>query len=178
MTKVPGTLVTIGTIFSAHGLKGEVKIRLFHHDQHRLESLRTLFLVSADEEQPHPVTIQSIRYLKQIPIVRFFEISTRTEAEYLRGSALMVLEKDMITLADDEYFCHDLLGATVYDRTNKEYGVVTEILETGSNDVLAVVGKEGEVLVPFLKSVIVQLDKDRHRLIIDPLPGLFEGDED
>jgi len=172
-------LVSIGVIVAAHGLKGEVRVRLFYDGPRRLEASTRLFLVQPEQSSPPlAVTIRQVRYIKAQPVVLFHELSDRTEAENCRGFVLMVPEKDMVALKEHEYFCHELLGCLVLDRQNKEFGQVTDIYETGSNDVLVITGDKGELLVPFLKSVIVELNVDQKRLIIDPLPGLFDPDED
>ncbi|MFC1851488.1 ribosome maturation factor RimM [candidate division CSSED10-310 bacterium] len=171
-------LISVGEIIGTRGNKGEVKVKVYHHDPHRLEKISEVFLVSPFTETIRQATIQKVWYFKGFPVVSFKEYHSIAEVKKFRGFLLKVPEKLIIKLPADEYFWHDLIGSAVFDVRRRQYGTIVEIIETGSNEVLVARDHDQEFLIPFLKSVIKSVDIKQKEVIIKPLPGLFSTDED
>lgn len=106
--------------------------------------------------------------------MRLDTIVTRDAARALIGQALYVPEAEAVALPKGEYFVHQIVGLTVVTTAGEALGTVAEVLETGSNDVYAVRGPRGEVMIPALKEVIKEVDLAAGRMVVDPLPGLLD----
>jgi 16S rRNA processing protein RimM len=98
---------------------------------------------------------------------------TRTEAELLRNELLQVPEDEAIPLEEGEYFLHQLLGLQVVTESGQNLGRLTEVLETGANNVFIIDGPGGELLVPDIPDVVLEVDVAGGRVVIRPLPGLL-----
>jgi 16S rRNA processing protein RimM len=75
-------------------------------------------------------------------------------------------------LEEDEYYEHQIVGMGVFEQDGTFLGKVTEVISTGANDVYVVVGPEGELLLPVIKSVILEIDLETDRMIVHLLEGL------
>ena len=72
-------------------------------------------------------------------------------------------------LPEGEYYHHQLIDLKVVDLTGKELGTITEILETGANDVYLVTDAEGhEMLLPAIQDVIIRVDLEKHEMQVNP----------
>ena len=77
-----------------------------------------------------------------------------------------------------EYYQRDLIGMSVVTTEGQELGEVTAIIETGANDVFEIHGPLGEVLIPFINDVVIEIDTQKGLITVDPLEGLLPtGDE-
>ena len=99
-------------------------------------------------------------------------VTTRDAAQQLVGQAVTVPETAAPFLEEGEYFHFQLLGLYVLTEEHEELGQITEILETGSNDVYVVSGPGGEVLVPALADVVLEVRLDEGQMIVDLPDGL------
>ena len=99
------------------------------------------------------------------------------QAESLRGKILYI-SRDDITLPDGRYFIDDLIGCGVFDADSGEnYGEISDVSQTGANDVWHIKSGEKEYLLPAIDEVIVSVDPENERLEIRPMKGIFD-DED
>ena len=102
------------------------------------------------------------------------------EAAQLMRNKILFINRSQLELSENSYFIQDLIGLTVYDadQPDKQYGRLTEVFQTGANDVYEVTDSAGlKRLVPAIPEVIVETDIDGEKMLIRPLKGLFE-DED
>jgi len=84
------------------------------------------------------------------------------------------MHRDDLELDEDTYFIQDLIGLEVRDAdTDKVYGKITDVMQTGANDVYVVTG-DREYLVPAIADVVVSTDIDGGIMTIRPLDGLFD----
>ncbi len=159
-----------GKITSVHGIRGEVKVLPLCDDPQLLVQLDTLYYKSGV-----PVMIEYARVHKNMVIMKLENVSSADEAQKLRGRVLY-LDRDDVELPQGCYFIQDLLGMTVKDsESGKVYGTLTDVFQTGANDVYTVVSAEGkEYLVPAVPDVIMKNDLDNNIMYIKPLDGLFD----
>jgi 16S rRNA processing protein RimM len=163
MAESSSTWLEIGKVDKAHGLKGEVTVRLTTNVDDRLSAGMVLRVGERE------LTIASLRPHTDRWIVWFEGIDDRTAAEALRGRRLYAppLDPD----ADpDALWVHELLGATVVDTTGAEVGTVTDMIENPASDLLVI---DDGPLVPL---VFVTGWDDERRVVIDPPDGLFDLD--
>ena len=102
-------------------------------------------------------------------------IDSIDEAEKYRRKSLFVTRKNAVPLRRDEYFVADLVGLRVIDDMDQELGVLTEVLQTGANDVYVVKMKDGrEALIPAIKQCILNVDVEGGLIRVHILEGLLD----
>jgi len=159
------TFVTIGKIVKPIGLHGEVKIFPLTDFPERFEGLQDV-MVQTKEGQHRRYCIAQMRYGPPF-------VSSRDAVQFLRGGLLQVSEHDRVSLPDGGYFQSDLIGLDVYSVEGSYLGIITDVIETGSNDVFVVRDREREYLIPALQNIIKTIDLKEKRMVIDPPEGLF-----
>ena len=171
--------VTVGRIGRPHGIRGEVVVGV-RTDEPELRFAAGSRL-DTDRADVGPLTVKATRWQSGELIVRFDGIRDRTAATELRGTWLSV---DSGTLASpddpDEFRDHELIGLSVRTAAGNVVGVVTDVLHHGQ-DLLAVRpaagATAGDILVPFVKAIVTDVDVASGVLVIDPPPGLLNLEE-
>lgn len=130
----------VGTIVTAQGLKGEVRVYPNSDFPERFETPGKRWLLRPGETQPQAIELLKGQYLpdKKLYLVEFAGIEDRNQAEALRGSRLMVPQSDRPALGEDEYHVLDLIGLEVFNQlTGEAFGTVVDVIPAG-NDILEV----------------------------------------
>lgn len=138
------------------------------------ERFERLDAVYVGEDNPRRVEIDSVRYHQGVVLLRLDGYPTRTEAESLRGELLQVPISEAVPLEEGEYFLYQLLGTQVFTNDGRLIGRLIEILETGANNVFVVESAQRQILLPDIPEVIKEIDIEKGRLVIDPIPGLID----
>ena len=126
-----------------------------------------------------PLTVESTRWHSARLLVSFAGITDRTLAESLRGVWLTVDAAQVTAPEDpDEFHDHQLVGLTVMTTAGEQVGVVTDVRHHGQ-DLLVIEPaagsrRRGELLVPFVAAIAVDVDVDSGRMVIDPPAGLLD----
>jgi 16S rRNA processing protein RimM len=160
--------IPVGRVTRAHGLKGELKF--FPVDQDDL-------VVQNDQQIRLGETtfkIKSVRGAKSPFIVKFDGIDSIEAAQSLSGQEVLIAREDFELLPEGEYYRFEIEGLKAFDDTGKYYGVVEDIIATGSNDVYVVREDGKEWLVPMIDSVVQSIDLEQDKLIFHCVEGLFE----
>ena len=160
--------IPVGRVTRTHGLKGELKF--FPADQGDL-------VVQNDQQIRLGETtfkIKSVRGVKSPFIVKFEGVDSIEAAQSLSGQEVLVAKEDFESLPEGEYYRFEIEGLKAFDDTGKYYGVIEEIIATGSNDVYVVRGDGKEWLVPMIDSVVQNIDMEEGKLIFHCVEGLFE----
>ena len=118
--------------------------------------------------------IKSVRGVKSPFIVKFEGVDSIEAAQSLSGQEVLVAKEDFESLPEGEYYRFEIEGLKAFDDTGKYYGVIEEIIATGSNDVYVVRGDGKEWLVPMIDSVVQNIDMEEGKLIFHCVEGLFE----
>ena len=160
----------IGKIVSVFGIKGEVKVQPWCDSGEFLCEFDTLYRKSGD-----PVEIESSRVAKNVVVMKIKGVDTVEDAQKMRNH-ILYMDRNDVELEEDSYFVQDLLGLEVVDADSGErYGRLTDVSETGANDVYHVETDEGKVLlVPAIADVVVETDIEGGVMKIRPLDGLFD----
>jgi 16S rRNA processing protein RimM len=172
--------VTVGRIGRPHGIRGAVVIGV------RTDEPELRFAVGSrldtDRADVGTLTVAAARWQSGTLIVRFDGVRDRDAAAELTGTWLSV---DSGTLAPpddpDEFRDHDLVGLSVQTSDGSVVGVVEDVLHYGQ-DILAIRPPDGsgardEILVPFVKAIVTDVDVAAGLLVIDPPPGLLNPDD-
>lgn len=84
------------------------------------------------------------------------------------------ITEDAVELEEDEYFMADMIGMNVYTDEGEKFGKLTDIMETGANDVYVIsTESHGEVLIPAIKDCILDINTEEHKMIIHLINGLI-----
>ncbi|MBR1764703.1 MAG: 16S rRNA processing protein RimM [Ruminococcus sp.] len=160
----------IGKIVSAFGLRGEVKVQPWCDSPDFLCEFDTLYYKSGT-----PVSIERARVQKNIVIMKLEGTDTVEGAQALRGRVLY-MDREDVELEEGAYFVQDLIGLEVRDAaTDRLYGTITEVSETGANDVYHIKAPDGRMLyIPAIPDVVKETDIEGGRMLIIPLDGLFD----
>lgn len=166
-------ILQVGVITSTHGLRGEVKVFPTTDDAARFRRLKEVILDTGEEKRL--LEIQGVKFFKKFVILKLKGIDSIDEAEKYRRKSLFVTRKNAVPLRRDEYFVADLVGLRVIDDMDQELGVLTEVLQTGANDVYVVKMKDGrEALIPAIKQCILNVDVEGGLIRVHILEGLLD----
>ena len=107
--------------------------------------------------------------------VIFKEFDNINDVEPFRKKSLLVTREQAVPLEEDEYFIADLIGLRVITDEDKVLGKLTDVLETGANDVYQVTDENGkEILLPAIKDCILSVDLEKGEMKVHILEGLLD----
>lgn len=124
--------VTLAAIAGAHGVRGEVRLKLFGEGA---EALRAFSVFDAGDRT---LTLKSVRPANQGAVATFAEIADRSAAEALRGTVLTVPRSALPALGEGEYYHHDLLGLPCVSTDGVAIGHVAAVENFGAGDILEI----------------------------------------
>jgi 16S rRNA processing protein RimM len=152
---MPDTPVALAAIAGAHGVTGEVRLKLFGDGA---ESLRRHEAFNGGA-----LTLASLREDgKGGAIARFREVSDRTGAEALRGTVLAVSRSALPPLEEGEFYYADLVGLPVWSESGKEIGKVVEIADYGATEIAEIeLAGGGRFMVPLTDQAVPRWDRER-----------------
>ena len=163
----------VGVITATHGIRGEVKVFPTTDDPERFLDLETVYLDTGREKKL--LTISSVKFFKQFVILKFKEFDNINDVEPFRKKWLLVTRDQAVPLEEDEYFIADLIGLRVITDEDKVLGKLTDVLETGANDVYQVTDENGkEILLPAIKDCILSVDLEKGEMKVHILEGLLD----
>ena len=163
----------MGSIARAHGLAGEVVVDVWSEAPERFQpgSAMTARVPGGGERS---VVVETARPFGERLLLRFVGVSTRTQAEALRGADLTVARRDVPPAPEGTHYRFELVGLRVRTREGKHLGAVADVFSTGSNDVIVVRGEGTELLLPYLDNVVLKVDLERGEMVVEIPPGLNE----
>lgn len=164
--------VCVGAIAGAFGVRGEIRLKSFTANPQDIANYTPLF--SENGARSFSVTIT--RQINNGFSARISGVSTKEEADALRGTQLYADRGQLPSLPDDEFYHADLIGLNVLDTGGTELGRVKAVQNHGAGDLLEVQIKGGSstVLMPFTRAAVPTVDLASGRIIADPPEGLFE----
>lgn len=144
----------------AHGIKGEVRLKLFADSANSLKRAKRLFVGGEARK------LASLNAAGKAPIARFEGVADRSAAEALRGSLIEIERTDLPPLEEGEYYFADLVGTRCVDATGAEVGKVAAVENYGAGDLLEIELAGGrKSLIPFKLGIADLVDG---RIILDP----------
>ena len=152
--------VTLAAIAGAHGISGEVRLKLFAEG---VDSLKRHKSFLAGE---HVLTLKSVKPGSAGAIARFAEIADRSAAEALRGTLLTVPRDALPPLAEGEYYHADLLGLPCVSTSGEALGIVVAIDNFGAGDVIEVERPDTKRFMVPMRAEAVP-DWNDERLVVD-----------
>jgi 16S rRNA processing protein RimM len=151
--------IALAAVAGAHGVKGEVRLKLFSDSVESLSRHKKLYLGGAERR------LVSVRPGKT-PVARFEGVGDRAAAEALRGSLVEVDRTTLPPLEDGEYYHADIIGLACEDRDGNAVGTVVAVENYGAGDLLEVELNGGKRSLISLKPGIADLEDGR--IVLDP----------
>lgn len=164
-------LIETGKIVGTHGIKGEIRFNPWSDSPEFILKFKTLYI-----DENTKLNIKGARVHGNVVLLTIDGVNSINEAERYRGKVLYINRKD-VKLREGDYFIQDLIGLKVFDvNTNEYYGDITDVSKTGANDVWHIKKDAKEFLIPSIPHVVITVDIENEKVLIDPLEGLFDED--
>lgn len=163
--------ICVGAVAGAFGVRGEVRLKSFCAVPEEIASYGPL--TSEDGSQSFSVTLT--RPVKNGFAARLSGVTTKEQADALRGLRLYAPRDRLPALPDDEFYHADLIGLEVLDSGGAVLGTVRSVQNHGAGDLLEIHGPglKSTVLLPFTRAAVPTVDLERGRIIADPPEGLL-----
>ncbi len=153
-------MIALAAVAGAHGIKGEVRLKLFGDGLGSLKTIKTV------EVAGKPLRLLAVRAAGKGAVARFDSVSDRGAAEALRGSLVEIDRAALPPLAEDEYYHADLIGLACFDGEGNPVGTVVAVENFGASDLLEIALDDGKKsLIPFTPGIADLADG---RVILDP----------
>lgn len=166
-------LLQVGIITQMHGISGEVKVFPTTDDVKRFKKLKEVILDTGKEKIT--LEIEGVKFFKQLAILKFKGFDNINDVEKYKQKSLYVTREHAVRLRRDEYFIADLIDLEVYDEENQLLGTLTDVIQTGANDVYAIQMTDGrEALLPAIKECILSVDMEARKMVVHLLDGLLD----
>ena len=163
--------LAVGKVRRPHGVRGDVLVEIYTDFPERLQPRKMIYA----GERHLRLTISRRRAHNDGLLLAFEGFATPEEVGQFRNQTLYVAQADVPELPEDEYYQYELLGLRVEDETGKPLGTLTEVIQTGANDVYVVTGENGsELLLPAIRGVILDVNMAAKTMRVHLLPGLIE----
>ncbi|CAL1329494.1 ribosome maturation factor RimM [Candidatus Providencia siddallii] len=165
----PNNLIIVGKFGSPYSIKGWINFFSFTEKPKNIFYYKPWFIKQKNIWKPIP--IENWKIFKKKIIIKLDEINDRNKAALFTNIKIFV-DCNNFTKLNNEYYWKDLIGCKVTTLTKHDIGIVKDIIETNSNDVLIIKTniknyKKKDILIPFLKKIIIKIDIDLKLITID-----------
>lgn len=166
-------LIAIAKLAKPRGLRGEIVGDVLTDFPERFDDLKTVSIVYPNGEIATG-EIEKFWFQKGRIVLKFVGFDAIEAAETLRNCEICVPESDAVELEADEFFDWELENCTVESVTGERIGTVKEVMRTGGTEVLVVTGDAKEYLIPFAKTICVEVDVENKLIKVDVPEGLLD----
>lgn len=183
--EISNDMLRVGVISSTHGIRGEVKVFPTTDDVNRFRKLKRVYLDYKTKgmrgnaaKECVELEITGVKFFRQFVILKFKGIDDINDIEKYKGMDLYVAREDAIPLEENEYYVSDLIGLLVVNESESEIGTLSDVLQTGANDVYVVKGNaefgNKEILIPAIRQCILNVDLKEKKMKVHLLEGLLD----
>jgi 16S rRNA processing protein RimM len=166
-------MALVGRIARAHGNRGQVIVNLETDFPHaRFQSGAELFIERGGRVEK--VSITSVRFQHDRPVIGLRGVDDMTTAEQLAGAELRVPRERLAALPSGTFYRHELIGCIVETEDGRCLGEVEDVEGTMTGSRLVVGTRAGELLIPFALEICTTIDPKAKRIVVDPPEGLLE----
>lgn len=167
----PSTTLVVGYVARAHGISGEIAIRMFDAASEALDAVERVVLRGRDGVEREFSVLEARQASKEV-LLTLASVESRSAAEGLRGSTVLVYREDLSPPRDGEYFQGDLVGLSAVSVEGAPLGKVEEVWNAGPVPTLVIRGEAGELLVPFADDFVSHVDLESGVVLVRPLEYL------
>lgn len=166
-------LLKVGVITTTHGVRGEVKVFPTTDGAERFLDIAYVLLDTGREMKR--LDIKNVKFYKNLAILKFDGIDNINDIEKYKGRDLWIPREEGQELGDDEYYIADLIDMEVVLEDGSHFGTLTDVMETGANDVYIVERADGsEVLLPAIADCILDVDLEENKMTVHLMKGLLD----
>jgi 16S rRNA processing protein RimM len=163
----------VGKILSAHGIHGEVTVRVWTDRLDRFEAGQRLWSFSKGIKTQ--LVVNKVRQGTRGLLVQFEELRSREEAKLLTGAELAILKTECGDNQKESWHVSEVIDCLVFTENNQELGRIVEIISQPHHDVYVIQGPYGEILLPVVQEFIQLFDLENHRLVVQHLEAFWDG---
>ena len=160
-------VVNVGQVMGARGKSGEIRVKVLSDVPHRFEAGQAISI----DGKTYPIVASKPCAPGQIAL-KLTGVDTVNGARQLHGHWVTVSEQSVPDLPEGEYFHFQLIGLRVITDAGEELGSITEIIQTGSNDVYLITGETSEILIPALGQVVQDVNLAEGLMTVHLMDGL------
>ena len=173
----PAERVALGRIVGAHGMGGQLRVRIFGGAPDNLMRLEAALLAEREDAADGELfeVTRTIPGRREEVRMTLAGVADRDAAERLRGKLVIAEVSQLEALPEGEYYSYQLVGCRVEGADGQPIGTVREVWPTGAVDVLVVEGENGaRQLIPAAEGQLRTVDIEARRIVIEILPGLLD----
>jgi 16S rRNA processing protein RimM len=164
--------INIGKILKTFGNHGDLIVKLEFDNLSGLQKMESVFLELDGERVPF--FIESIEpKADHRALIRFEAVNSVEKAARLTGAELFISISRLPALPEDEFYFHEILGFKVQDEEYGPIGLLKEVLEMPHQDILRIMNKEKEILIPAVDKIIMGIDRRKRIIHIKAPEGLI-----
>ncbi|QIB69010.1 16S rRNA processing protein RimM [Aminipila butyrica] len=161
--------IKIGQIVNAVALKGEVKVYHYSDSKERFEDLTYIYI----EEKK--TTIQQVRYMKDLAILKLEGVDDRDGAEALKGRDVYIDEGQLRQLPEGTYYIRDLIGLEVRDQEEAHLGRLKNVIQNRAQDLYEIELENGKVaLIPAVAEFLLDINMEQKYIKVRLIEGLLD----
>lgn len=169
-------LISIGVVVGTFGNKGELKVKILSDFPELLDLAPNVFIELKTEVVP--IEIERIRPHKKFLLVKVKNSNSITNGLQFKGGFISIEKKYRPELEAGEYYHDELIGLEVKTESGRNFGIVKDIHRYGTNEILIISNSGKEHMVPAVDEFVVKVDIESGYLIIRPIKGLLEEDDE
>jgi 16S rRNA processing protein RimM len=164
-------MICVGAIAGSYGVRGELRVKSYCAVPEDIETYTPLW----SEDRSRQFALAILHPIKNGFAARITDVSTKEEADALRGTALYADRDQLPSLPDDEFYHADLIGLSVYDTGGVLLGTVKTVQNHGADDLLELqlAGTSATTFLPFTKAAVPTVDLASGRIVADPPHGVL-----
>jgi 16S rRNA processing protein RimM len=167
----------VGWIKSAHGIRGDIYVKLSAGEANWLTSLNKIYLLPPGESELVVQEILNSKPHKEGLIITLRNCTDRNQSEALRKSSVYITDDLLVSEPGEPLFLKQILNFTLCDPQGVSLGQIVNFSSNGEQDLLVVKTATGyEALVPFVDDFIVSIDLETQQVRMDLPQGLLEED--
>jgi len=161
--------IKVGQVVNVVGLKGELKVYHYSDYKERFEELSVIYLEDKVYE------IKSVRYMKDMAILKLKGIDDRTEAEKHKGQDIYFNKEDSRILPEGTYYIYDLIGLKVIDENDTVIGIITDVIQNRAQDLYEIEREDNsKFLIPAVEEFILNINIKEKYMKVKLIEGLME----
>lgn len=166
-------LLKVGIITSTHGIRGEVKVFPTTDDIQRFTYLKECIMDTG--KQKIPMEVEGCKFFKNQAILKFKGYDTINDIEPYKNATLWVTRENAVPLEEGEFYIADIIDAKVYEENGTYLGILTDVMETGANDVYVVQLETGkELLLPAIPQCILDINVEEPKVTVRLMKGMLD----
>ena len=170
---ISGPLISVAKAVRTRGLKGELVADLLTDFPERFDDLDQLIALAPNGER-RAVDLEDFWFQNDRVILKLSGVDEPDAAKPFVGFEFCVPDSQRVDLDEGEYFDFELEGCEVSRVSGEAVGEVRAVLKTGGVPILVVVDEDRELMIPLAESIVVTIDAEEKRIVIDPPDGLLE----